>query len=199
MNPLPAFHHHPWFTAVWFATYALWFLPELLLSRRLRSKQDARKADRGSMTVVILSVWLAIVLGFVVATRAPARSMGAHWQGAFVLGIALWLAGIWVRLYSIHVLGRFFTFDVAISPGQSVVEQGPYRWVRHPSYLGGLLATLGLGLTLSNWLAMLLPAACLAAAYAYRIPIEEQAMLQGLGEDYRSYMRRTWRLVPYIF
>jgi protein-S-isoprenylcysteine O-methyltransferase Ste14 len=198
VSPLPAFHRHPWFTGVWCITYALWFLPEIFLSRRLRSKQDARKADRGSMPVVILSVWLGIVLGFAVASRTP-FSMGRLWQPAFALGISIWFAGIWVRLYSIRVLGQFFTFDVAVSTGHAVVERGLYRWIRHPSYLGGLLAMLGLGLTLSNWLALLLPACCLACAYAYRIPIEEKALLQGLGEDYRSYMRRTWRLVPYLF
>jgi protein-S-isoprenylcysteine O-methyltransferase Ste14 len=102
-------------------------------------------------------------------------------------------------LYSVRTLGRFFTTDVAISKGQRVVEQGPYRWVRHPSYLGGLLAMAGLGMTLTNWLAMTLPACCLAAAYVYRIRVEEQALVRGLGPAYSDYMQRTWRLIPYVF
>jgi protein-S-isoprenylcysteine O-methyltransferase Ste14 len=98
-----------------------------------------------------------------------------------------------------RVLGRFFTYDVAISTGQQVIEKGPYRWLRHPSYLGSLLAEVGFGMTMTNWLAMLLPALCIGAAYAYRIPIEERALLQGLGTPYREYMRRTWRLIPFVY
>jgi protein-S-isoprenylcysteine O-methyltransferase Ste14 len=88
---------------------------------------------------------------------------------------------------------------VAVSTGQYVVERGPYRWIRHPSYLGSLVANIGLGMTLTNWLAIFLPALCLGIAYAYRITIEERALQEGLGTPYREYMRRTWRLVPFVF
>jgi protein-S-isoprenylcysteine O-methyltransferase Ste14 len=151
------------------------------------------------MAVVILSVYLGIYLGFLVANRVPSLAMGTYWKIVFALGITVWWSGIILRLYSIRVLGRFFTFDVAIAKGHSVVEQGPYRWVRHPSYTGGLLAMLGLGMTLDNWLAMFLPVCCLAAGYVYRIPVEEKALVRGLGAEYSDYMRRTWRLIPFVF
>lgn len=183
---------------IWVATFALWALPEALAASRLRSGKDAQKADRGSMTVVFAGVYLGIFLGFRVAAKAPGFAVG-HWEALFALGIAVWLGGIAVRWYSIYILGRFFTFDVAVSTGQHVVEKGLYRWVRHPSYLGGLLAVGGLGMTLSNWLAMPLPFCCLAAAYMYRIPVEERALVRGLGSEYSDYMRRTWRLIPYVF
>jgi protein-S-isoprenylcysteine O-methyltransferase Ste14 len=199
MGPLQAFHHHPIMNGVWIATCALWILPELALSKRLHSTKDAKKADRGSMAVVILSVYLGISLGFLAANRVPSLSMGAYWKIVFALGITVWWSGIALRLYSIRVLGRFFTFDVAIAEGHSVVEEGPYRWVRHPSYTGGLLAMLGLGMTLDNWLAMFLPVCCLAAGDVYRIPVEEKALVRGLGAEYRDYMRRTWRLIPFVF
>lgn len=115
------------------------------------------------------------------------------------MGIAVWLMGALFRFYSMRVLGRFFTYDVAISADQYVVEQGPYRWLRHPSYLGSLVAEVGLGMTFTNWLALIVPALCLAAAYTYRIRIEEKALVEGLGPAYRDYMRRTWRLVPFVF
>jgi protein-S-isoprenylcysteine O-methyltransferase Ste14 len=117
----------------------------------------------------------------------------------FALGIVVWLAGIVLRLYSIRVLGRFFTYDVAISKGQGVVQSGPYRWVRHPSYSGGLLALLGFGLTMTNWIAAVVPLAVMALGYVYRIPLEERALIAGLGDPYRAYMQRTWRLVPFVF
>jgi protein-S-isoprenylcysteine O-methyltransferase Ste14 len=195
----PHMFYHPVLTGVWVATYVLWIAPEMALSRRLRSGPDAHKADRGSKAVVIAAVNVGIASGFVAAYGVPSLAVNAHWRAVFALGIAVWLGGIAFRLYSIRVLGRFFTYDVAISQGQHIVEQGPYRWLRHPSYLGGLLAQIGFGLTLTNWLAMVLPACCLAAAYVYRIPLEEQALVRGLGPGYSEYMRRTWRLIPFVF
>jgi protein-S-isoprenylcysteine O-methyltransferase Ste14 len=198
MRPPHVFMHHPALTGVWVATYLLWIIPELLLSRR-RPEKDAQKEDRGSKAVVIVAVNLAILFGFIAADAVSSLTLGAQWKTVFALGIAVWLGGILLRWYSIYTLGRFFTTDVAISKGQYIVEQGPYRWLRHPSYLGGLLSQVGFGMTLTNWLAMLLPVCCLLAAYAYRINIEEQALVRGLGPDYSAYMRRTWRLIPYVF
>jgi protein-S-isoprenylcysteine O-methyltransferase Ste14 len=195
----PHVFYHPVLTAIWGVTYVLWIGPEILMSRRLRSAPDAHKADRGSKAVVITAANIGIALGFMAAYGVPRFSVHAHWMAVFATGIAVWLAGIALRLYSIRILGRFFTYDVAISQGQHIVEQGPYRWVRHPSYLGGLLAQIGFGLTLTNWLAMILPVCCLAAAYVYRIPLEEQALVRGLGPGYSDYMRRTWRLIPFVF
>ena len=196
---VPPCFYHPIMAGVWIATDVLWIVPETILSIRLRSAKDAQKADRGTKSIVIAAVNFGICLGFLAAFKAPRFSLEAHWKTVFFLGIAVWLGGIFLRLYSIRILGRFFTFDVAIADGHRIVEQGPYRWLRHPSYLGSLLAMIGFGMTLTNWLAMLLPVCCLAAAYAYRIPIEEQALVRGLGSDYSDYMRRTWRLVPFVY
>jgi protein-S-isoprenylcysteine O-methyltransferase Ste14 len=193
------FLHHPVMTGIWVATYALWVVPETVLSRRLRSEKDAQKVDRGSKAIVIASINVGVFLAFLAASAVPAFTLRAHWKSVFACGIAVWLAGIALRMYSIRVLGRFFTYDVAISTGQRVVEKGPYRWLRHPSYLGGLLAMLGFGMTLTNWLAILAPVCCAAAGYMYRIPLEERALVRGLGPPYAEYMRRTWRLIPYVF
>ena len=80
---------------------------------------------------------------------------------------------------------------------QPVIQSGPYRWVRHPSYAGALLSVLGIVLCSTNWLSL----ACLlivASGYAYRIRVEEQALAADLGPPYRDYMRRTKRLIPRV-
>jgi protein-S-isoprenylcysteine O-methyltransferase Ste14 len=117
----------------------------------------------------------------------------------FFAGIGLMLLGIALRWYSVAVLGKYFTFDVAIHSGQVLIEAGPYRYVRHPSYSGALLSLLGFGLSLGNWLGLIVGVSCLGFAYAYRIPIEESALTSALGEAYRQYQKRTWRLVPFLF
>ena len=194
-----AFHGHPAYLAVWIVTYWLCFVPEIVLSFRLRSQGTAQKSDRGSMFFVILAANLAIVIGFLVCFVFPSFAVGSRWKALFDAGIAVWISGALFRFYSMRTLGKFFTYDVAISPGQNVIEHGPYRWLRHPSYLGSLIAYIGFGMTLSNWLAIFLPALCLGIAYVYRIRVEEQALIKGLGSPYQDYMRRTWRLIPFVY
>jgi protein-S-isoprenylcysteine O-methyltransferase Ste14 len=192
-------HHHPWMTTIWVITYALWFIPEIVMSRLLQSGEEAQKADRGSKAVVIAAVNVGVTAGFFATYLLPSFSVQSHWKETFAAGITVWVCGLLFRWYSIYVLGRFFTFDVAISAGQHVVELGPYRWIRHPAYLGGLLAMVGFGLTLTNWMSVVLAVCCLLGGYAYRIPLEEKALTRGLGPAYTEYMGRTWRLVPFIF
>ncbi len=109
------------------------------------------------------------------------------------------LSGVALRWYCAAILGKYFTFDVAIQGGHTLVEAGPYRYIRHPSYTGALLTLFGFGLALGNWAALVAPMACLGFAYTYRIPVEENALASALGESYKQYVKRTWRLVPFVF
>jgi len=199
MRSPDAFHGHPAYLVVWIVTYWLGFMPEIVLSLLLRSKRTAQKLDRGSKFFVIVAANLAILIGFLVVFAFPGFSINVHWKATFDAGIVLWLSGAFFRFYCMLTLGRFFTYDVAISTGQSLVERGPYRLLRHPSYLGSLLAYIGFGMTLTNCLAIFLPALCLGVAYVYRVRIEEAALRHGLGAPYQEYMRRTWRLIPFVF
>ena len=109
------------------------------------------------------------------------------------------LMGVALRWYSAAILGKYFTFDVAIQGGQTLIEAGPYRYVRHPSYSGALLSLVGFGLALGNWAGLAAALSFLGCAYFYRIPIEEQALISALGDVYKQYMSRTWRLIPFLF
>ena len=79
-----------------------------------------------------------------------------------------------------------------------MVEAGPYRYIRHPSYTGAIITLVGFGLTLGNWAGLFALIACGAIGYAYRIRVEETALVGALGEPYRQYMARTRRLVPFL-
>lgn len=102
------------------------------------------------------------------------------------------------RWYAVRTLGKYFTLQVAIQPGQTVVESGPYRLIRHPSYTGSLMSILGLGLVLSNWLSLIAVLLFTILGYSYRIWVEEMTLVNALGEPYRDYMKRTKRIVPFI-
>ncbi len=108
------------------------------------------------------------------------------------------LAGIAVRQWSIAVLGRYFSPTVGIQKGQKVVNSGPYRLVRHPSYTGGLLIITGVGLALRSWGAVLVILVITGFAYGYRIEMEERVLVSELGEAYVQYQKTTKMLIPYI-
>jgi protein-S-isoprenylcysteine O-methyltransferase Ste14 len=89
--------------------------------------------------------------------------------------------------------------NVAIAADHRVVEAGPYRLLRHPSYTGALLAFLGLGICLDNWASLALLTLPTSVVFLWRMRIEEDALLETFGERYRDYMRRTRRLIPFIY
>jgi protein-S-isoprenylcysteine O-methyltransferase Ste14 len=114
------------------------------------------------------------------------------------IGLALFTLGGVLRIGPVFTLGRRFTGLVAIQEGHRLVTGGLYRFMRHPSYAGLLLSTAGYVLVFRCWLGLLLVAAMLAVLIA-RMNAEE-ALLEGeFGEEYASYKRRTWRLVPWVY
>ncbi len=197
MLPLPFVS--PVYAAIFWTAYTLWIVLEMIGSRRKRLPDKSAARDRGSYRVIIGLLWFSIFLDF--ALSAMVISAAIQWKRIpiFYAGIALMFAGVAIRFYAMSVLGRFFTYKVAVQAGHIVVQNGPYRYVRHPAYTGALLTLLGLGLALGNWLGLLVLLVCMSIAYGYRIVVEEAALLGALGEPYKQYMSRTRRLVPFLF
>ncbi|HVS87239.1 MAG TPA: isoprenylcysteine carboxylmethyltransferase family protein [Candidatus Acidoferrum sp.] len=198
MRPLP-FSGELFYAVIFWGAYILWILGETIAWAMKRSADTSRARDRGSLNLLYVLIWIALGLGFALSFLLPQAAIEWRRTWVFFLGISLMLAGIAVRWYCMAVLGRYFTFDVAVHADQTVIETGPYRYVRHPSYSGALLTLLGFGLALGNWAALVAVLACMGIAYAYRIRVEEAALVAALGEPYIEYMRRTRRLVPFLF
>jgi protein-S-isoprenylcysteine O-methyltransferase Ste14 len=115
------------------------------------------------------------------------------------VGVGAMVLGLWLRIWSMQVLGRFYSRTLQISEGQTIVQHGPYRWIRNPGYLGSLLVWVGFGLASGNWLTTLTTALLMSLAYQYRIVAEEAMLLEAFGDLYRGYMGRSWRLLPLIY
>ena len=164
---------------------------------RLR-RDDVASRDRGSLWAIFLFIGggYALAFGLWSQNRAPPPILGtwALWAGAAVA-----VGGMGLRAWSVATLGQYFTYTVKVSPDQKVVEVGPYRLVRHPSYTGGLLIAVGIGISLRYGLAPLFIGLPNLVGYLIRIQVEEKALAEAIGEPYRAYMRRTKRLIPLIF
>ena len=183
----------PFWIAFWWA-----FAAELPFMRRDRVT-NATPTDRRSMLVVLLAGGFATLLAFLFAGAVRRSTIVPARVPLYATGIASLVAGGWLRRHCFRMLGESFTYDVRVRNGQAVVERGAYRYVRHPSYAAGLLLFGGIGLSLTNWLSLAVAIALPAAAYAYRIAVEERALVETLGSTYVGYMKRTRRLIPFAF
>ncbi len=186
--------------AVSWLGYAFMFSEFILAAMRRSRGGDSGGADRGSLVLLWVVIVISITLAYSFSYTEPVASFGDILKAPLrIVGLAVFVAGLALRWYAIIHLGRFFTVNVAIASDNSVIDTGPYKYVRHPSYTGALMAFLGLGLCLANWLSLACAIVPTVGAFLWRIRIEEAALLNGLGDKYRDYMRHTQRLIPGIF
>ncbi len=170
-------------------------LSELALFLRRHSAVAAEHADRGSLR----TLWIVIMAAWVLAIfLANALAVGRYRVGPalFEISILLFAGGVILRWHAILYLGRLFTVDVAIAADHRLIDSGPYRRLRHPSYTGELLAFLGLGVLMGNVVALAVLLIPSTLAFLYRIRVEEAALQRALGQPYLDYMQRTYRLLP---
>lgn len=191
--------HSHFHLMVLYAVMAVCYLPEWIGTFFQNPEKGAVKRDRGSYALIMVSMCVGVFLAFFAAFAVPAATITRHQLLVFRSGIALMLAGTAFRWYAIKVLGRFFTRSVATRTGQYVVDTGPYRLVRHPSYTGAMVTILGLGLAMTNWLSLVLIVLGSLIGYEYRVRVEERALCEGIGDSYREYMLRTKRFVPHVW
>ena len=157
----------------------------------------AENRDRHSLRLLMIGNPIAWALGIGLAYGAFGSLRPAvPWQ---IAGLILMGTGIALRSAAIAQLGRFHTPNVAVLQDHRVVDTGLYRHVRHPSYLGALIAFLGFSLALANGLSLGIIMGVALVIYPCRIREEEAALTAALGDRYRAYCRRTWRLLPGIY
>ena len=177
----------------------VYLISEVLLTvtRRSRSRTGT-KQGQSTLGVLWLVIMVSIAAGIYVARHWPAATL-LHGQMFAYAGVLLFVAGLFLRWWAIITLGRFFTVDVTIEKDHELVDRGPFRLVRHPSYTGVLLAFVGFALSLRNWAALLIILLPIFAAFVRRMNVEEDALSRALGSRYADYMRRTKRLVPFVY
>jgi protein-S-isoprenylcysteine O-methyltransferase len=184
----------------------IYFASEILLTitRRSRSKTGT-KQDKSTLGMIWVVIGLSIAAGAFVARSGFLRDHGLwmfdlpRGNAVTIAAVGAFSAGLILRWWAIVTLGRFFTVDVTIERDHELVERGPFRWVRHPSYTGVLLAFLGWALTLRNWAAIAVVLVPIFVAFLRRMNVEEDALSRALGKRYREYMKRTNRLVPFLY
>ena len=175
------------------------------LERRLRQGQSAQSLETGAFdresTRVLGGALLISMLGLLLAPGLNMLRRGrtsispvAGW-----VGLGLMLNGIGLRAWANTTLGAFYTRTLRVTADQRLIEQGPYRLLRHPGYSGSLLLWIGAGLATTNWVVTILITIVTGSAYVYRVRSEEAMLVQTFGEAYQDYRQRTWKLIPFIY
>ena len=195
MSPWLPYLTGEWPIAFGVACGVFWF-SEWLIAQWMRAGKDDRTDDRGS------SLWFVIVLPLswftaLALARSPQGFFGS--VPVFVVGLIVMAAGQLLRWWSVATLGRLFTINVAIRSGHRLVDSGPYRHMRHPSYTAILLVHVGAALCLGNVLSALALIVPITAVLLNRMRVEEDVLASGLGQPYRDYMTRTKRLIPGLY
>lgn len=167
------------------------------LRQALRRRRNAR-GDVWSEVVFRIVFFGGIVMLPAGRALVPAAQIGGG-ISVFVLGGVVGWFGVLVRWWSFATLGAYFTTVVKTSPDQKIVDRGPYRVLRHPSYTGLLLAFLGCGLILGNWVALAGSFLLMLAAVVYRLVGEERALVAAVGDTYRDFAKSRARLVPFVW
>ena len=168
------------------------------LWQALHVRRGATRADVRAETLFRAMFFSGILLlPFGRAVIPGATIGGGGWL--FALGVLIAWLGLLLRWWSFVSLGKYFTVVVKTSQDQPVVDRGPYRVLRHPSYTGLLLAFAGGGLMVGNWVSTAAAVGVVFGALVYRLRIEERALDAALGDRYRQFAASRARLIPYVW
>ncbi|REC42222.1 methyltransferase family protein [Chryseobacterium pennipullorum] len=183
---------------IFYLSMAAWFLSEFLYKNILKSgKDDLKNKDKSSLNILWLAIPFSIAASVTVSYCTALPITAQNW--ILYIGELFILIGIILRFMIIRSLGKYFTVDVTIRQDHKIKKEGFYRYVRHPSYAFSLMTSLGLGLYLNNWLSLIFAFVPPFLAFAYRIKIEEQALVEEFGEEYTGYRKKTKKLIPFIY
>jgi protein-S-isoprenylcysteine O-methyltransferase Ste14 len=179
-------------------TYIIWLLSEILLNRLLRSKStDKQDADKNSLALIWLTVVLSNAVAYYIA-MTEYFPIASHPALGYI-GLVIIYTGICLRLFVVKALGKFFTVDVTIRENHKLKKDGPYKYLRHPSYFASLLSFVGFGVSLNNWLSLIIVTVAIVTVFIIRIRIEEKVLIEQFGEQYLRYKKEVKGLIPFVW
>jgi protein-S-isoprenylcysteine O-methyltransferase Ste14 len=178
---------------------------EIRFGARARS-HAASAADRGSSLIVSIAA-IVPVAGFVLAMKAGTLTWIPDWFRSASLpgmpavawiGVLAAVLGIATRLWALLTLRERYTRTLLTHAQHAIERGGPYRWIRHPGYLGSLLTLNGVAIATGNAVVSFASLAVTIAAYLYRIRVEDEMLAGAFGETHAEYRRDVGALIPFV-
>jgi len=176
------------------AVLVVWLLLEVgLRSGDAAKSWEASEEDRNTTQLIVVAYVALVVLSIVVRVGDVSTGSVLAW-----IGIAVAVFGLVLRVAAMRHLGRFYSRTLRVEGDQHVVDDGPYKYIRHPGYLSSILVWVGSRAAI-NLVVAAITVVVLGFVYVRRIRAEESLLCSALGEPYETYRRRSWRLLPYVW
>lgn len=116
-----------------------------------------------------------------------------------IIGLALSIMGVTVRIVGMMTLGRFYTRTLKEVENHKLVTNGIYKYLRHPGYAGTILIFIGASLASGNIISFIVVTFLILSAYLYRIYVEEKMLIEIFGEQYKKYQKSSKKIIPFIY
>jgi len=172
----------------------------LWLSQPGFSKRDMnsnKQSDKLSILIILIASSVSVLSS--VVEWAYFTTDQSQVNSLTIIGFILLMIGICFRVWSINVLGKNFTATVKITKEHELIKNGPYKFIRHPSYLGAFIAIIGCPVFLNDTYTIFISSIAMIIAYYFRITVEEKTLSNHFGKFYEDYKKDTYRLVPLIW
>ena len=181
------------------AASLLAFAGPILLNVDGRDRKRSRGADRrrGDRTPVLASfAAFGLFFAFLAAFADKAEGLAALLLA--LCGCLLAVAGSALVLRSRGELGAAWSFVPMVDQGTGLVTTGPYRFVRHPIYLGLSMLTMGEALAFGSWPAVVVVFSAIVPTFVWRACAEERLLTDTFGDRYDHYRKQTKMMIPYL-
>jgi protein-S-isoprenylcysteine O-methyltransferase Ste14 len=162
------------------------------------SLSSGEREDRGNRWVLVAFGVIGLLAAYLPAYTDRIDVWTIDGDTVRWIGVALFVAGGVLRIWPVFVLGHRFSGLVAIQPGHTLVTTGIYNVIRHPSYLGLIVNSLGWALAFRSGVGVLLTVLTIVPLVA-RMNAEEALLRSQFGDEYEAYRARTSRLIPGVY
>jgi len=157
---------------------------------------ETEKEDRAF--VVLASLVFVLVLLVSLWEFVTVQGMVFRLNAFSVTGLVLFVVGVSIRLVGKRTLGKYYSYGLRVLPDHKLVTGGIYKYVRHPISLAVLVYDPGIPLIFSSLYGFLITLA-LVPLVLYRIKVEERMLIQKFGDEYHDYMKRTKKIIPFLY
>lgn len=184
----------------WLACVIGWWLIRFPHERRVK-KNKITSTKRDTQELILLGISLSglgIIPVVYVLTGFPAFANRPFIPAVAWLGVVPAVASLWLFYRTHKELGRNWSVSLEVRAKHKLITEGVYRYVRHPMYSAFFLWAVAQSLLLPNWVAGLSGIIGFGTLYSFRVAREEQLMLDAFGDEYREYMQRTARILPWL-
>ena len=175
--------------------YVIWFIIVVYLTV---SAIGVKQETQGHLLQSV-GIMLAIIAAFLLPRLPMFSFLNVASTNPVIdsLGVIMCAAGMVFLVWARQNLGRNWSQTVSIKKGHELVTSGPYRYVRHPMYAGGIIACIGSAIVVGGaWILLLV---ILGLIFLWRVGAEDRLMARQFPNEYPLYKKRTKALIPFVW